>query len=245
MSNKGNKDLLNFFSEVKSKVGKIDSTEEDYTRFENIPILNTQCLYIYDFARNKITYCRNAHVFGFENDHFTLERASNYHPNDRAIINTVTESAIRRGLEENMLSHECCLSLTFRLKRKDGSYAQVLKQTTIYHLDEEKRMSTNVTILSDISFINTPGHVNWSFTLKNLDTKHFEDLICGDVRKLFTKRELELIPYLVKSDSSPIISEKLFISKLTVDSHRKNIKRKSGCSNAYELLAFATRNKLM
>jgi DNA-binding NarL/FixJ family response regulator len=144
-----------------------------------------------------------------------------------------------------MLFRECSLSLTFRVKKKDGTYAQVLKQTTIYHLDEEKRMSTNVTILSDISFINTPGHVNWAFSLKNLDSEKFEDLISGEVRKLFTKRELELIPYFIKGDSSSFIAEKLFISKLTVDSHRKNIKRKSGCSNAYELMTFSSRNKLI
>jgi DNA-binding CsgD family transcriptional regulator len=245
MPNKGNIELNEFFDNIKSEVNPTTYEKEDFDKFEAIPILNTQCIYVYDFARKKITYCRNARVLGFENDEFSLFHASNYHVNDRNIINTVTTSAIKHGISGNMLMHDCCLSLTFRLRKKDGTYIQVLKQTTIYNLDNEDRMTTNVTILSDINFINTPGHVNWSFTLKNLDSDHFENLICGDVRTIFTKRELEVIPYLVKNKSSGQIAEKLFISKLTVDSHRKSIKRKSGCTNMYELMTFASRNKLV
>lgn len=245
MDENGNKKLEHFFTGIKGDVGKVEINEADHGKFNNIPILSTQCLYVYDFARNKITYCRNAHVLGFEDDEFSFENALDYHPNDQEVINTVTKASIKYGIEENMFSHDCCLELTFRIRKKDGAYVQVLKQTTIYDLDENERMSTNVTILSDISFINSPGHINWSFKLKNLTSEQFEDQICSEVRKLFSKKELELIPYFIKGETSQVISDKFFISKHTVDTHRRNIKSKSGCSNMYELMTFATRNKLV
>lgn len=239
-----NDSLSDFFEKISNDVNKVEATNIDVDRFKNIPILNTQCVYIYDFPRNKITFCRNAHILGFSDQEFTIEDALNYHPDDRRIINAVTESSIKFGLGKNDILHGCCLQLTFRLKKKDGGYLQVLKQTTIFQLDEKSRMSTNVTILSDISFINTPGHINWSFKLKNLNSDSFENAICEEVRNIFTKKELEIIPLIIKGETSQSISNQLFISKHTVDTHRRNIKRKSGCDNIYELMSFATRNKL-
>lgn len=240
-----NSNLLEFFKNIKEKINQVDYLPEDIQKFQTIPILNTQCVYIYDFSRNKITYCRNANVLGFNDEEFTIEHASNYHPDDKILVNTVTQSAIKYGIEDDMMDHNCCLELTFRLKRKDGTYAQVLKQTTVYHLDDNQRMSTNVTILSDISFIQTPGYVNWSFKLNNLNSDHFENKICGDIKNIFSNKELELFPYFIKGESSKKIADHFFISKLTVDTHRRNIKSKSGCKNMYDLLTFSTRNKLI
>jgi len=240
-----NSDLIDFFKRIKKEVNQVDYLPEDFQKFETIPILNTQCLYIYDFPRNEIVYCRNANVLGFSDEEFAIKHASNYHPDDRILVNTVTESSIKHGIEKNVMDHNCCLELTFRLKRKDGTYAQVLKQTTIYHLDDKQRMSSNVTILSDISFIQTPGYVNWSFKLNNLNSDYFESRICGDIKDLFSKKELELIPFFIKGASSKEIADHFFISKHTVDTHRRNIKSKSGCKNMYDLLTFSSRNKLI
>jgi DNA-binding CsgD family transcriptional regulator len=241
-----NSDLIEFFKKIKEEVNQVDYLPEDLQKFESIPILNTQCLYIYDFPRNEIVYCRNANLLGFSDEEFAIEHAANYHPDDKILVNTVTQSSIKHGVEKNVMDHHnCCLELTFRIKRKDGTYAQVLKQTTIYHLDDKQRMSTNITILSDISFIQTPGYVNWSFKLNNLNSEYFENKICGDIKNLFSKKELELIPFFIKGTSSKEIADHFFISKHTVDTHRRNIKSKSGCKNMYDLLTFSSRNKLI
>ncbi|RYM32575.1 LuxR family transcriptional regulator [Brumimicrobium glaciale] len=240
-----NSELLNFFRKIKGDVNPVDFSSDDIQKFDAIPILNTQCLYVYDFPRNKIVYCRNTHVLGFNNEEFTIDHSSNYHPDDRVLVNVVTQSSVKHGVEHNMMNHNCCLELTFRLKRKDGTYAQVLKQTTIYHLDDNQRMSTNITILSDISFIQTPGYVNWSFKMNNLNSDFFEDKICGDIKNIFSKKELELIPCFVRGASSKEIADQFFISKHTVDTHRRNIKSKSGCKSMYDLLTFSSRNKLI
>lgn len=240
-----NKELLAYFKQAKKMVSKATIEEQEIENLNTVPLLNTQCLYVYDFARNKIIYCRNAQVLGFSDDEFTISDASNYHPEDVELSNTVTTSAIHHGLVDNMLNHDCCLEQTFRLKKKDGTFAHVLKQTTIYHLDDENRMTTNTTILSDISFMNSPTFVHWSFKLKNVNSEYFEQKICGDVKNMFTKKELELIPYFIKGLKSKEIADLTFSSKHTVDTHKRNIKTKSGTNNSYDLMVFANRNKLL
>ena len=83
------------------------------------------------------------------------------------------------------------------------------------------------------------------FKLKNLDSAYFEEKICGDIKNLFTKKELELIPLFIQGLQSKEIAENTFLSKQTVDTHKRNIKAKSGCKTNYELMLFANRNKLL
>lgn len=52
----------------------------------------------------------------------------------------------------------------------------------------------------------------------------------------FSKRELDVLQYLVQGMTAKRISEKLVISKRTVEHHIENIKQKSGCSSKYELI---------
>ncbi|MDP5092514.1 MAG: response regulator transcription factor [Polaribacter sp.] len=59
---------------------------------------------------------------------------------------------------------------------------------------------------------------------------------------LITKREKEIIQLIKAGDNTALIAKKLFISKYTVDTHRKNILRKLQLSSIKELIAFAYEN---
>ena len=60
----------------------------------------------------------------------------------------------------------------------------------------------------------------------------------------FTKRELEIIQYVIKGTSSKQIGEILFISSHTVDTHRRRILKKANVSNTAELIEFVRVNNL-
>jgi DNA-binding NarL/FixJ family response regulator len=59
-----------------------------------------------------------------------------------------------------------------------------------------------------------------------------------------SERELEVLKLIVLELSSESIADKLFISKRTVDSHRKNIMEKTGSKSLVGLIKFAIRNNL-
>lgn len=66
-----------------------------------------------------------------------------------------------------------------------------------------------------------------------------------DVRLDFlTERELEILKLICLELTSEQIADKLFISKRTVDTHRKNIIDKTGIHTLVGLIKFALRNKL-
>jgi DNA-binding CsgD family transcriptional regulator len=54
-----------------------------------------------------------------------------------------------------------------------------------------------------------------------------------------TKREIDVLRLVALGKSAPEISEALFISPTTVETHRKNIRNKLGIKNPYDTLLFA------
>lgn len=57
-----------------------------------------------------------------------------------------------------------------------------------------------------------------------------------------SKREIELIRYLSKGLSSEEIAEEMFLSRHTIDTHRRNILSKTGVRNTIELLNLLSRH---
>ncbi len=62
--------------------------------------------------------------------------------------------------------------------------------------------------------------------------------------KLLTDRELQIVRMIIQELSNKQIAEHLFISERTVETHRKNILRKTGTNNIVGLIKFAYQNNL-
>lgn len=60
-----------------------------------------------------------------------------------------------------------------------------------------------------------------------------------------TKREKQILKMIAEGKTSVQIAEELFLSHLTVDTHRKNMLQKFGVKNTAELIIEATRQQLL
>ena len=60
-----------------------------------------------------------------------------------------------------------------------------------------------------------------------------------------TERELEVLKLLAKELTSKQIADKLFISERTVETHRKNLMRKTGANNGIGLIRYAFQKKII
>ncbi|PKH68572.1 DNA-binding response regulator [Flavobacterium sp. ALD4] len=65
------------------------------------------------------------------------------------------------------------------------------------------------------------------------------------INSILTGREVEIIILIALEHSGKEISEKLFISTNTVETHRKNIMKKLKAKNTISLVKFAIKNKLI
>jgi DNA-binding NarL/FixJ family response regulator len=57
-----------------------------------------------------------------------------------------------------------------------------------------------------------------------------------------TNREMEILQLICKQQSGAEIAEKLFLSTRTVEGHRNNLLRKTGCKNMIGLIIYAISN---
>lgn len=64
-------------------------------------------------------------------------------------------------------------------------------------------------------------------------------------QKLLTDREREILKLIAKEYTNRDMAEELFISERTVETHRKNIFRKTGTNNLVGLIKFAYANNLI
>lgn len=59
------------------------------------------------------------------------------------------------------------------------------------------------------------------------------------MRKILTKRELEILKWTCEGLTAKEIAQKLFISINTIHNHKKNMREKTNCKNTLELLTYA------
>lgn len=78
----------------------------------------------------------------------------------------------------------------------------------------------------------------------NQSKSNFKDIFSTQSIKL-SPQEKEIIRQIVSGGTSKSIAEKLFISKLTVDTHRRNIYRKLEITGISSLIRFANENMLI
>lgn len=97
-----------------------------------------------------------------------------------------------------------------------------------------RKKNTLVTLSSFVKNIDTIGHKLNRILDENAFMKaNFKKFL------LLTNREREIIRFIASGLSSTQISEQLFISKATVEQHRKNINKKLDITNVAQLIAFA------
>jgi DNA-binding NarL/FixJ family response regulator len=86
------------------------------------------------------------------------------------------------------------------------------------------------------------GKIYLSNEINNMLVK---GLYSNDEPKLLTSREREILQLIAKEYTNKDIAGELFISERTVETHRKNIFRKTGTNNLVGLIKFAYANNLI
>lgn len=135
----------------------------------------------------------------------------------------------------------------FPTKDQHGNMRYIFQQHLITHRTEDGHplgcYGTCSHIHSDMreTKIYQQIEVEQSGTWRVTSYKEFYPEIDDD--KLLSKREIEILKYIADGWNSKQISEKLFLSPHTINTHRKNMLRKTNSSNTADLLAFAVRVK--
>lgn len=186
-------------------------------------------------------------ILGYEPDefsiHFMLEQI---HPEDINTFvnfeNTITQFFIQLPPEKTL---KYKVRYNFRMRRKDGKYVQILHQVVTIQTDENGAVIRTLGIHTDISHLKKNNEMSLSFIgLEGEPSYHNVAVlnVLNPTKEVLSKREREILELIIQGYNSFSIANLLCISKHTVDSHRKNILKKTNCSNVSELISKAFQN---
>lgn len=229
-----------YLTTLSEKLQIRNSVARSLVEIANFPFAKGQCVYVCDYKKKEITFQNGVtELLGYEPEEFTFNHITrSYHPNDHDVLARILKATLLFSSENNV-SSGCGLFLTYRMKHKDGHYIKMLRQSKVFEVDEEGRVISKVSILTDISFLDASDKVQWKFDAPGLDQKEFLKYITREYTGFFSDRELEVLNLLKEGATSLMIGKKLFISKHTVDGHRRKMLNKSNCSTTIDLINFS------
>jgi len=158
------------------------------------------------------------------------------HPDDRTFVKQTQQKAYEYSKsiphnerQEYKLIFEC------RIKNELGEYVRLLHQYMIAELDRTGEPWLILIILTPIIGRKT-GEPPKTPMMMNIRTGEYH-LFKKHI--LFSKREVEILKYISLGHDSATIAGQLFLSKNTVDNHRKHILHKTNTENTTQALFYA------
>ncbi len=127
----------------------------------------------------------------------------------------------------------------YRIKTKNNGYIRLLHQILPIEFDESNYY-VNLVLHTDITHIKKEGKPSFSIIGFDNEPSYYNIETTQNLTKsvdIFTKREKEILKYIVEGKNSKYIAKELSISLHTVNTHRKNILIKANCKNPIDLVA--------
>lgn len=240
--------LIDFAGYVSNRIEALNEQKKDFDELSDFPLIaGKQSIYVMDWSKDKITYCRGILDFlGYTEEEFNMSMAlKRIHPDDEKVVSRVIKGIVNHCIQENVSGKNEYLNITYRIRKRDGSYVKVLRTSGAYEVNLKGELVSNWSVLTDINFISNENQVEWDFNASALDVEGLREEVFKEFKNFFTLTELLVIHAIHKGFKNREIAENLNISVHTVATHRKNIMRKSNCSNVKQLMSFCFRNGIL
>lgn len=191
--------------------------------------------FIYDCYLNEISFINSAFntLTGYNPEKFTVEQLIEMiHPDDRPYFFASEERGLKFTNRLVFNEHfQYTLSYTYRIKNISGEYIRIRQQCNALEVNNQGHLTKTLVIHKKINYTEDIAPNDYTIFDKSRNI-YLDNDNCYNL----TKRELEIVNLVHDGLNSFEIAEKLFMSKYTVDTHRKNILKKTNSVNFIELL---------
>ncbi|RXK81704.1 LuxR C-terminal-related transcriptional regulator [Filimonas effusa] len=130
----------------------------------------------------------------------------------------------------------------FRVRDSNDNYKRILHQLVIIE-HNNSNLLRSLGIHTDITHLKPSGTPTLSFIGLDNEPSYYnvppDQPLLTASKERFTRREKQIIRFVLSGKNSHEIAQTLHISKHTVDTHRKKILSKSGCASWVEMSARA------
>jgi len=218
----------------------IDPDDPLMKEAEEIMEKDDQFFFFGDLILFKILYTskRSMDMLGVEPaDLSPLKFYQVLHPDelDRNMLvkNLLTKSAHKMFIAEK---GHILLSTNFQVKNAKGKYSNVLSQYFVYFSEVPYKSVFIFEVHTNIDWYKKNKSGYHYYLGEDMSNFRYPDKELLQIADVFSKREFDIIHLLEKGFSTEQVAEKLFLSPLTVKTHRRNILHKSGKANITELI---------
>jgi len=132
-------------------------------------------------------------------------------------------------------------SLNYLFKNGNDEYVQVLQQDVVLETDDTGKPSLALSFIHQIGHIKKQDSVGGVIVAPN-EVKIFNynpQKKCIEQAKTISGQEKKIIDLLARGLDTKSISRNLFISPYTVNTHRRNLIKKTQCLDATAVVAYA------
>ncbi|MEQ8908260.1 MAG: helix-turn-helix transcriptional regulator [Vicingaceae bacterium] len=236
-------DNYQYISSLKKELN-LSADSDSGTSLRDVVLLKGQGLYVMNYAKNEVVYTRKIKdILGYNSSEFNSKLINQdlFHPKQKAVMSILLSSAIKLGVEgsyEN--TPDVRFILLYKAKHKEGHYLSILRQTGIFEKDDQGRMISVFSMLTDVTGVMESEQVEWRLEGINKDFEaEMERKMSDIIQEVFTASELKVLNLLKKGMTTKQIATTLHNSEFTISTHRRNMLRKSNSRNSRELLLFA------
>ena len=212
----------------------------DYSYLENFEIMPTQFVYVIYLPTCTLEYVSEnvRRVLGYDPRELVFDHFVDLiHPDDWPEVMAKNIAAFD-WVYQNKLSTSASItfSLEYRIRKSDGTYIKVLRQQTVMGIDGNGNPVRLLATMTDMSHHNRNSNIIQyvQSTLHPTETDF-----------TLSAREAEILRLISLGHSSKIIAGILDISVHTVNNHRSNMLKRSGCSNIIELIELVRQRNLV
>lgn len=199
------------------------------------PKINPSYYFIFNCLTNEILYTSDSfkEILGYGKEDYTfLEVIDFLHPEDYNYVMECERKAIKFNLSlSEREQFRFVVTYTYRTRILTGQYIRVKQSYHALEVNENGNM-TRALVFHELLNINEKKPAD-DFKIFDRQTNKY---VQTDNRFNLTKRESEIYDLVKEGYTSTEISDKLHLSKYTVDTHRKNILSKTNSRNFMTLV---------
>jgi DNA-binding CsgD family transcriptional regulator len=177
-------------------------------------------------------------ILGLRPENFnvsTIIRAT--HPVDMSRLRNFPPRFRRTGMDLfNQKGGEEFLSVSTRFLRPDGHILPVMAQSWAFYSSKPYESVFAIVIYTDISHLSVPRLVQHHYVGRDPSFFRYPDDALLKTGHSLSDKELEILSLVACGMESEQIAQKLTRSVHTVNTHRRNILRKTGRANVQELI---------
>jgi len=242
--------ILNVWETKNKIVNPVNSSQyiEIVDQIASLFSVGSYYYYIFNFETLSMEFVHSGvhGVLGIDPNKFTLDKLFELmHPQDLAKLhekeNVATEFLLQKIPKEEIPLYKVVYLM--RLRDSKGFYKTILHQVKALTITERGKIQQVMGIHTDVTYLNIPFDHKISFISRerpsyySVNTDTCFNLVENSFKNLFTKREKEIIKKISEGKTFNEIAGNLFVSPHTINTHKKNILKKSHCNNTAELMA--------